>query len=905
MNEGVVCYGFSVGIKMAGLLMLRQRARALTGKQKLCHGSIVKYFFIIKSFVVPEGSVAFRGFCFNVKCVEYSSWLPLLSRVWAKSPSGGMDTGYPLLQHLLDVGAVARELMDLVPCPVPLPCSSSWVAALVGFHDMGKASPGFQKKLANPAASAGAAGAPDRHDASTVPMLMQQLTRRNLDHSSAWSLANAVAAHHGSLINSVDLQAAGRWRFTHDWLSIHDQLFTGVIAGSGAEGLPILPADAAARNTFLQWLMGLTTVADWIGSSDAICCWDRLEVWEHDPAAWFAGTRQLAQRVFADIGFAGGGLQALVSGADAVERALAGRLPRPLQSAVAEVIDQLGDQAGLVVIEAPMGEGKTEAGLALAHGRGLYVAMPTQATSNALFTRIAEFLSRAAVGPVQLALAHGAGGPEAACIRLREVGLGTSDSGISAGWWFRGGKRALLCPHGIGTVDQSLIGVMNVRHAFVRMFALSGRTVIFDEVHAYDAYTGGLIERLVIWLQSLGCRVVLMSATLPAARRDSLLQAWAKQEVGVPTAPYPRLTWAVPGSVQTQAFPASRLRQVRMQGIAADDVAATAVAMAQCGARVLVVVNKVARAQAIFQVVALTVPTTLFHARFPMDQRLEIEQRVLEQFGPGGSCHTGHVLVATQVAEQSLDIDMDVLITDIAPVDLVLQRTGRIHRHDRQRSAGFTEPLVLVAGLDQMVPPRDLTAFVYDEWTVLRSAAWLQAHPDLQLPDDIDSAVQAVYGAIWEPEPGPLADAIDTALADHRADGQAMLSWSEQAALPKPADWAMQHPAAPLSDEQAEQGTSRFGTRLGQASISVVPVTAADLVNLSGHTEALAKRYLRISHPRLMATIRASPLPTSWREQPGLHHHWPLLLDEDNSGPGYRLDLDLGLVIGKSNGSIA
>lgn len=829
----------------------------------------------------------------------------MIEKLWAKSAPEGEVSGYPLLQHLLDVAAVARELMEMVTCPVPLPCSSSWVAALVGFHDLGKASPGFQKKLASPAVTAGTAGAPERHDASTVPLLMRQLTRRNLDQASALLLANAVAAHHGNLINPVDLQAAGRWRFTHDWQSAHDQLFAGVITGSGAEDQPALPADAAARSTFLQWLMGLTTVADWIGSSEAICAWNRLAAWNHDPAAWFACTRKLAHAVLADIGFAAAGFQVLASGADAVERVLAGRLPRPLQRAVAGVIDQLGDQAGLVVIEAPMGEGKTEAGLALAQGRGLYVAMPTQATSNALFTRIAAFLSRAGTGQAQVALAHGAGGPDAAHIRLREVGLGTSDSGITAGWWFRGSKRALLCPHGIGTVDQSLIGVLNARHAFVRMFALSGRTVIFDEVHAYDAYTGGLIERLVNWLQSLGCRVVLMSATLPAARRDSLLQAWAGASVEVPTAAYPRLSWAVPGQVQAQAFPASRSLQVRVQGIAADAVAATAVAMAQRGARVLVVVNKVARAQAIVQAVAPAAAATLFHARFPMDQRLAIEQRVIEHFGPGGSCHTGHVLVATQVAEQSLDIDMDVLITDIAPVDLVLQRAGRIHRHDRQRPAGFTEPLVLVAGLDQMVPPQGLTAFVYDAWTVLRSAAWLQAQPLLQWPADIDAAVQAVYGASWEPEAGPLAAAIDAALAGHRTEEQARLSWSEQAALARPADWTMRHPAALLSDEQAGSGTTRFGTRLGQDSISVVPVTAAELDNLPVHADRLAGSYLRISHPRLIATLRDGPLPPGWREQPGLRHHLPLLLDADHSGPGYKLDPALGLVIHPSDGPVA
>lgn len=824
-----------------------------------------------------------------------------ISDFWAKSPpnpDGGK--GYPLLQHLLDVAAVGTELLALVPCPVPLPCSTNWASALVGCHDLGKATPGFQAKLG---AAAGAIGAPDRHDASTVPLLTQQLARLGLHRLKASTFANAVAAHHGNLIPSTEVAAAARWRFTPDWLAAHDQLFDCVVAGIGVDGLPELPPDAAERSTFLQWLMGLTTVADWIGSSDAVCCWERLADWTGNPAAWFAGSRDLARQTLAELGLAGGGLRPVADGAAAVAVALDGRLPRPLQQAVADVIDRLGDEPGLVVIEAPMGEGKSEASFALSRGRGLYLAMPTQATSNALFGRVASFLARAA-GTAQLALAHGAGGPAAAHNRLREVGLGTADSGVTAGWWFRGSKRSLLCSNGIGTVDQALVGVLNTRHAFVRLFGLTARTVIFDEVHAYDTYTGELIERLVIWLQSLGCRVVLMSATLPTARRNSILRAWAGVGAGTPNSAYPRVTWAMRGAVRSVTFAASRQQQLTIRPSAADDVATEAVAMALQGARVLVVVNKVSRAQALFQLVQHLVPATLFHARFPMDQRLQIEQSVQQKFGPGGSCTTGHVLVATQVAEQSLDIDMDVLITDIAPVDLVLQRTGRIHRHDRRRPEGFTSPLVLVAGLDQQIPPASLTSYVYDKWLTLRSAAWLMDHPTLELPVGIDLAVQQVYGSDgWNPAPGPLADAITTALLDYQSDQQLHQQWAAQAALPSPPDWGMQHPAALLSDEEAEQGTTRFGTRLGQDSISVIPVTSEHLDNLTAHADFLAGHYLRISHRQLIAAIRAIPLPKGWRDHPGLRHRLPLLLDAASNGPNCRLDPALGLVIGTSGGA--
>jgi CRISPR-associated endonuclease/helicase Cas3 len=634
--------------------------------------------------------------------------------------------------------------------------------------------------------------------------------------------------------------------------------------------------------------MGLTTVADWIGSSDALCDWSRVKTWRGDAKVWFDHSRTLARQALADIGLAVAPLAPIASGAEAMAFALGGWAPRPLQQAVATVIDDLGDEPGLLVIEAPMGEGKSEAALGCARGRGLYMAMPTQATSNALYGRVAQFLSRVGERPPP-ALAHSAGGPRAAQARLREIGLGTPDSSAQAGWWFKGSKRALLAADGIGTVDQALIGVLNARHHFVRLFGLAGRTVIFDELHAYDSYTGGLIERLCSWLQGLGCRVVLMSATLPTARRDSILRAWAGSEVQMPSTSYPRVTWARRGNVQSLAFPASRQQKLRVRGIAADDVATQATKSAQCGARVLVVVNKVRRAQELFQSLG-PVPATLFHARFPMDERLEIERRVLEQFGPGGSCSGGHVLVATQVAEQSLDIDMDLLITDIAPVDLVLQRAGRIHRHQRLRPAGFEDPLIMVAGLEQEIPPAELTSFIYDRWLVLRSAAWLQSHPQLEFPSDIDQGVQQVYGLEPLPAVPVLAEAIQAAWPEHQLEEQQMVELARQAAS---------EAAAPMDDDIADGG-AQFGTRLGQDSQNIVPVTEEQLNDLGAHASFLAGHYLRITQRGLMGYVRAQPWPPGWRDQPGLRHHRPMLVENGGAAVGFdaRFDPELGLVIG-------
>ena len=830
---------------------------------------------------------------------------PLL--LWAKSPAEGQSEGYPLLPHLLDVAAVASELQQVVHCPVPMPCSPSWVTALVGFHDLGKATPGFQKKLVRncipnypfPAA------APDRHDASTVPLLKKQLIQQGVNRNEAGLMAAAVGAHHGHVISSTDESNASRSAKHLDevWHEAHKQLFTQLLKGVNAKQLPALPCPGPQRSAFLQWLMGLTTVSDWIGSSEDLCRWDRLKHWKNDPAKWFAESRQLAATTLSDVGLAAAVLPSVDSGGDAISLALGGMAPRPLQQAMAEVLDQLGQETGLVVIEAPMGEGKTEAGFGCVPGRrGLYVAMPTQATSNALVARTAKFLERAsATGTsVPLAVAHGAGGPAVTALRLQEVGLGTTDSGVTAGWWFRGSKRSLLCPQGIGTVDQALIGVLNARHGFVRLFGLTDRTVILDEVHAYDAYTGGLIERLVSWLQQLGCRVVLMSATLPSTKRNGILRAWAGDEVPVPSAPYPRISWAVPGSIRSLAFPASRHQRMLIQGMDPDTVTARAVAMAKAGARVLLIVNKVARAQDLYREIT-GVNRTLFHARFPMDERIAIEKKVLKMFGPGGSEQKGHVLIATQVAEQSLDIDMDVLVTDPAPVDLVLQRSGRIHRHNRQRPPGFEDPRVWVAGLDEEVSPDRLTSFIYDRWLVLQSHGWLRSHPVLELPDDIDRAVQQVYGT-WEP---PASKELRKALADawpkHEEDEGKMALQARQAALTKPLDWSIHGNTPPIDDDAAESGALQFGTRLGSPTLSVIPVFPEDLESLADHAEKLAGRWLRISHSGLIRAIRASRQPKGWSGCPGLGHYHGMVLDADgvfrDGGLVARLDREMGLVI--------
>jgi CRISPR-associated endonuclease/helicase Cas3 len=841
--------------------------------------------------------------------------LDFIGALWAKSPSSDplqQENGYPLLPHLLDVAAVAASLLEAVPCPVPLPIDESWVMALVGLHDLGKASPGFQVKLGrtNVGGYRLERYQPDRHDIITVGLLANCLKDKGLPVLGAERLSHAVAAHHGHPFTSDEVSKQNRWEISEQWACAHAALYNAVVNGTGATGQLALPTDASNCSAMLQWLMGLTTTSDWIGSSDALCRWERLPEWQGDPQVWFQSSLTLAKDAVQRLGLISPSIPPATDGLAAVQLVLGNkREPRDLQVATAAMLDALPQEPALIVIEAPMGEGKTEAALSCASGsRGVYVAMPTQATSNALFPRLASYLAAQVLdsGSYPIALAHGSGGASPATLKLREIGLGTVDSTVQANWWFQGSKRALLCAQGIGTVDQSLIGVLNTRHGFLRLYGLSGRTVIFDEVHAYDAYTGGLIERLIAWLKVLNCRVVVMSATLPATRRQSLLQAWSgmsKSDKDV--AAYPRLSWAVNGQQESVGFAANRQQQVAVFSInrEVDFLAKQVNEWVRQGARVLVVVNKVARAQSLFCRLDPN-KSTLFHARYPMQQRLEIEQGVLKRFGPVGSFPSGHVLVATQVAEQSLDIDFDVLITDPAPVDLVLQRQGRIHRHNRLRPEAFRQPCIHVVELEESIPSPELTSFVYSDWDVLRSTAWLREHRMLTLPEDIDLAVQDVYGT-WAPSGNAaLMEALAQAEIKHTTELANMQSNARQAGLSKPQDWRIdQGNKAPLDDDAAETGALRFGTRLGHDSQSVVPVQPDDLIALEQRAPDLAKRHLRISHPALVASSRQAELPEGWRQHGGLACHRPLLLDADrlviNSTVAARLDPVLGLVVGE------
>jgi len=641
---------------------------------------------------------------------------------------------------------------------------------IIALHDLGKVSPAFQAKLDWGRSLLPARGfdlqAPPRarhHGDVGFRFVIDALKCLGAEAASARFLARAVTAHHGEFPTNTSLAdapsarergAAPRWDSARN--GVVDQLRTLC----GVTAIPPLAFDHA----YVTLLAGLTAVADWIGSMD--------EVFTYVPpqtslATYWPVALQRADLALERVGFRGPTPRSPRS----FRELFPALSPWPLHVAADKLAAAL-DEPCLVVIEAPMGEGKTEAALLLADAsstrlgqHGLYIGLPTKATANQMLGRVHAFLDCThADGPSTLVLAHGAADlvehfQKIVAVYDRDD---RSARGVRAEGWFRSKKRTLLAEYGVGTIDQALLGVMRTGHGFVRLYGLAGKTVVFDEVHAYDTYTSTLLDRLVEWLAAMGTTVLLLSATLPSARRAALVAAYrrgagAEPVEAPPAVAYPRLTFASHRRLESQRFqPRGRSVPVQLQRHVDDPeaIARLVIAAVEDGGCAGWICNTVARAQHACKLIGELAPALdplLLHSRLLPEERAARERRLESWLGPereGVTRPHRCVVIGTQVLEQSLDVDFDLLVTDLAPIDLLFQRAGRLHRHLRSnRSPRHPRPRVIVVqpeGPAESVP-LDRVAKVYAEALLRRTLRALGKRPVFTLPDDIETLVEEVY----------------------------------------------------------------------------------------------------------------------------------------------------------------
>jgi CRISPR-associated endonuclease/helicase Cas3 len=736
-----------------------------------------------------------------------------------KDECSALHPWHPAVFHMLDVAAVAQAWLTANKPQIPgLPNigEAAWpaIVVLIALHDIGKFSRPFQAKREDLwPVSLGLYKKHDapRHDTAGFALMAEEkfgqllapvLGRLHLLDRA--TLLRAVCGHHGSPpqedISShsyCPISRAAAAEFTVDLLALLNPV-----------PLPPLSEDDVIALSW--WLAGLTVLADWIGSAEE---WFPYQTTAQILADYWPVACKRAKRAVAEAGITG-----LSASATSPMAALLGSYaPTPVQEFVAKVDLGASGTPALVIIEDQTGSGKTEAALLLAHrlmqekgAQGLFVALPTMATANALHERLGRYYTSLfapgktpslvlAHGKRQLndrfaeALLHGRIGPDRAMADADETA-----SAQCAAWIGEDRRRSFMADCGVGTIDQALHGVLPTRHAPLRLFGLSQRVLIIDEAHAYDAYMQQELFRLVEFQARQGGSTIILSATLAWTDRQNLVNVFNKAcgrgKVLCVKNDYPLVTSVTSAGVGEYAMaPRPGLaRQVQVCRLAGADAAiATVLAAARRGAAVGWIRNTVDDAVAAYEaLVARGVAATLFHARFAMGDRLAIEEYVQERFGKcNGTAQRAHVVVGTQVMEQSLDLDFDVMISDLAPVDLLLQRAGRLWRHERT-GRPENEPRLYVIAPEPLAEPtadwlKDFrgTGLVYQNHGVLwRSARAIFQHPIVNLPADVRALVEAVY-APDAPIPDALAaasgKAMGRAAAARAVAGQNLLNWQD------------------------------------------------------------------------------------------------------------------------------
>lgn len=691
--------------------------------------------------------------------------------------------GY-LYNHWLSQG-VRDLLMDSVVTDVE--DKDELLLNLCGFlgatHDLGKATPIFQVKksfngdfeldnlVLEKLVNAGF------KDLDKFSLAKRENIRHNISGQYLLSkfgvnfcVANIIGAHHGRPISENEADICNPFAsslYQEDnvssemaifWQNLQKSIFDKALFDCGFSGAEDLPLISQPGQVILS---GLLIMADWITSNENYFPLIALDEVEASPGRVEVGfTKWLDDRTdawtphyyFDEIYH---------------ERFPFIEKPKDTQKKISEAISNT-DEPGIFIIEAPMGMGKTETALIAVEDlakktnrTGMFFGLPTQATSNGIFSRVREWLDHIE-GEKSIRLIHGKAQLNDEFSKLQKSRNIHGGDEVGVNEWFAGRKVSILDDFTVGTVDQILLAALKQKHLMLRHLGLSNKVVVIDEVHAYDAYMSIFLYRALRWLGAYKVPVVILSATLPISKRNALLEEYmigagfgyerlTKPDGFENNESYPLLTYNDGASIKQFAdFKKDAGRSYKIikksKGESEDLVSLIKENTAQGGV-VGVIVNTVRKAQDFARKCIEAFgqdAVELLHSSFIATDRYKKEKNLIETIGKNGTRPDFKIVIGTQVIEQSLDIDFDILITDLAPMDLILQRMGRLHRHEEtKRPENFKNPMVYVLNCGGCDFDKG-SSFVYSEYILFRTEYYLPER--INLPNDISHLVQLVYG---------------------------------------------------------------------------------------------------------------------------------------------------------------
>lgn len=894
--------------------------------------------------------------------------------IFAAKWDAGNNGYHPLVYHLIDSGVTAQALWQIGLSRgakqqisdwlgLPDPQVSQLLAFWIAMHDIGKATPSFQRRYA-----------PAKTQLEKIGLAFPVLPDHNVRHHSllsAWILEReidklpicpkrlakrfllTIAGHHGVFPTIAQFDET-----TYREMNVGDMLWQQMQTKLLAllDGLFDRPKkvnltwDETTTNAFLSVFTGFLITTDWIASNTNLFAYHPPDL----PADTYYQmvTRDISEKI-RQLGWEDWLPEEFNN--DTFAKIFPDFTMNSIQQEVVQQTLSLDDPF-LLILEAPTGSGKTEAALYVAdywmkkkQMRGLYVAMPTQATSNQMYDRVTRYLQRSLPGrelkPILVhgnALTHQKGFPDMIrAISDNEKETSTGETNAMA--WFTPRKRTLLAPFGVGTVDQTFLAVLRTSHFALRLFGLFRKVIVFDEVHAYDVYMIEIFKRLLGWLRSLGCSVILLSATLPEQTRVELLKAFnSEADVQTSRASFPRLGINCDREIKIVSVGRVESRKIFIKHITNNDQEIVRV-LKEClkdGGCAAVICNTVDRAQCVFQAIRNSGhwdedDLILLHSRFPYCWREQLEKEVLSRFGkltdPVEQPRQG-IVVSTQIIEQSLDLDFDFMITDLAPVDLLIQRIGRLQRHQNQayppqRPPGLQQPVCVIstASLDEQGMPKfGADRFVYEEVFLQRTYFVLRGRSHLCLPDDSDELINLVYSDT-DNLPVPTSEQRERLKKLYAK----MLKESTNEAIAADnrllndigADMFTARNAGLSFSEDDENLTIhrdlRALTRSTQPTVTLICLLRnADgrLKTLDGHLEldlkhtpqnsilwAALRSAVRIGHHSVVGHFMKQAVPSSWKKSPYLRYAFPLEFEDGKcilqSGLSLKLDQQLGIMV--------
>ncbi len=762
----------------------------------------------------------------------------LISRYWGKADPNypGESKWHPLAYHSLDVAACGQELLRQQPVwlenlsrltQIDVRILEPWLIFLLAVHDLGKFSTSFQSLPKNPFGHTAQVAYDVRHDTLGYALAMEclptwlgfeELSERGGSLLRLW--AAAVTGHHGRPPKNQPLGALVMRQFPAQSVLQDTEEFVSAVRRlllPESWEFPVRMEGQLDCYKRASWLIaGLAVLADWLGSNTLWFKYREPDMELED--YWQDVATAKAKNAVKESGLAG-----TLPTSEATFGTLFPHIesPTPLQVWASEV--PIAPNPQLFVLEELTGGGKTEAALTLAarlmaagQGRGVYFALPTMATADAMFDRIQrrqedggkevwqQFFSSA---DPSLVLAHSAAKVrqklDALTLQRRDTGYDkrreeASASEHSSAWLADSRKKALLADFGVGTIDQALLAVMPLRHQSLRLLGLSTKVLVVDEVHACDCYMGELLSRLLRFHAALGGSAILLSATLPLEQRARLLAAFAEGAGYAITKPtqtaYPLATHLYTSEPDEKPIAAREAvsRKVTVEPLE-EEIAVlqrlhATIARGGCAVWVRNTVADAVSAWTAWNSTYPDCPAILFHARFALTDRLNIGKRIHGSFGPDSTSENrrGKLVIATQVIEQSLDVDFDDMVSDLAPIDLIIQRAGRLQRHKRDADGNpaesdgrgganlgvlMPEPKIDAdaAWFNRLLPK---AAKVYpDHGKLWLTAQWLVENKAFDLSLQARDMIEKVYGAYgYEQTPVALQSVTDKAEGACRAD---------------------------------------------------------------------------------------------------------------------------------------